>query len=142
MGIDLEAALTKGPKNKAPGGAPKGNLNSTKHRHYAREAALQGGQLDRRTRTYRAAQRKMREYRKALAGKMTPQIEFLIREAALFEHVLIDPLDPYLAGVRLVRKGRPHPLLEIRLKLSAHVRDLLQLAGLDKVKRQSKLPWR
>ena len=42
-------------------------------------------------------------------------------------------LDNYLMGLKsLVRKGRPHPVLDIRTKLAAHLRENLKALGLQR----------
>lgn len=115
---------------------PLGNSNAVRHGSYARERALKGHRWDRRTRTYRQVEARMREYSKALGGRVSPQKAFLLREAAVLEHVLIEPMDVYLSGLKSpIRKGKVNPAVEIRLKLSVHVRDLLELAGWERVKR-------
>ena len=46
----------------------------------------------------------------------------------------IASLDNYLMGMeKLVRKGKPHPVLAIRTQLSAHLRENLKTLGLGRV---------
>ena len=116
---------------------PPGNQNSVRHGGYARIAAIKGHRWDRRTRTYKAVEAKVRAYSKALGTSLSPQKASLLREAATLEVVLSEPLTIHLASVKhVVRKGKVNPAVELRLRLSSQLRDLLTAVGLDKVKRQ------
>ena len=133
---------TKPPENRGAGGAPRGNKNAIRHGHYARETALKAGRLDRRTKVSKAVEARIREWSKALGASLSPQKGALLREAAEIEAVLAQPLTAHLATVRIVRRGKVDPAVELRLRLSSQLRDLLTAVGLDKVKRQPRPLWR
>jgi hypothetical protein len=142
METHVNSASTKMPEKRAAGGAPKGNGNAVRHGSYARVAALKGHRWDRRTRTYRAIQAKVKAYSKALGTSLSPQKRALLLEAATLEVVLSEPLTIHLASVKhVVRKGKVNPAFELRLKLSARLQELLAAVGLDKVKRQPTPFW-
>ena len=49
----------------------------------------------------------------------------------------IASLDQYLMELKsLVRKGRPHPVLQIRTQLSTHLRENYKTLGLKRVSKQ------
>lgn len=102
---------------------------------------MKGGRWDRRTREYRAVEAKMRAYSKALGTSLSPQKASLLRQAAVLEVVFIEPLDAYLASVRIVRRGKVDRAVELRLRLSTRLQELLSAVGLEKVRRQPKPLW-
>ncbi|MBI2998248.1 MAG: hypothetical protein HYY46_07300 [Deltaproteobacteria bacterium] len=119
-----------------------GNQNALRHGGYARDRAMKGGKWDRRTRTYRAVAARERELCKALGPSMSPQKAGLVREIATLEAVLLPPLDMYLSGVKIVKRGgKIDGAVEVRLRLGVHLKELLKEIGLDKVKRPPRPLW-
>lgn len=103
---------------------------------------MKAGRLDRRTRVSKTIEARVREWSKALGPSISPQKAALLREAAEIERVLCEPLTAHLAAVRIVRRGKVDPAVELRLRLSARLQDLLAAVGLERVKRQPKPLWR
>lgn len=142
METHVNNASTKSPENRGVGGAPRGNRNAVRHGTYSRVAVLKRRKWDRRTREWRAITARERELCKALGPSMSPQKAALVREVATLEAVLLSPLDVYLAGAKIVKRGgKVDGAVELRLRLSGRLQDLLTAVGLDKVKRQARPLW-
>lgn len=121
---------------------PVGNINALRHGGYTRVAAMKRHKWDRRTREYRAIEAKEHELCKALRTSLSPQKRALVHEIATLEAVLLPPLDVYLSRAKIVRRGgKVDGAVELRLRLSARLQELLEAVGLDKVKRQPRPPW-
>jgi len=119
-----------------------GNQNALRHGTYARDRVIKGGRWDRRTRTYRAVEARIQEICKALGPSMSPQKAVLVREIATLEAVLLPPLDVYLAGVKIVKRGgKVDGAVEVRLRLGVHLKELLKEIGLERVRRTAKPIW-
>lgn len=97
------------------------------------------GKLDRRSALSKAIQRRIKELKRALGSTLSPQKEWIITDVARCEQ-LLDRVDFYLSQVNPIARGKPRPALEIRLKLSDHIKDSLARLGLEKAK-PKKNPW-
>jgi len=121
-----------GKRRFAPGG-PSGNKKALKHGLYAYQAMLNGKGVDERTSPFKAMREKELELITALGGDPSPQQQAIIADTVK-NMLYIASLDNYLMGLKsLVRKGKPHPVLAIRTRLSAHLRENLKTLGLRRV---------
>ncbi len=133
--MTVEAQSKDQPQSKSrnrPGGAPRGNRNALTHgfNHYKRLISSDG--LKRSTSLYRALREKEQELVSALGSDPSPQERIIIADTVK-NLLYIGSLDAYLAGLKhLVRKGRVHPVLDIRTKLAAHLRENLKTLGLER----------
>lgn len=121
---------------------PPGNTNRRTHGGYSRLTALKGARFDRRRREWKAIATRMKEYSRSLGRSISPQKATLLREIATLEAVLLPPLDLYLAGAKIVKRGgKVDGAVELRLRLSTRLLELLQAVGLDRVRRTPSAPW-
>jgi len=119
-------------KSKRARGGQPGNNNGLRHGYYALKATLNGSGLDRRTTLSRALVAKEQELVTALGGDPSPQ-ERLIISDTVKTLLFIGSLDAYLTSLKsLVRKGRVHPVLGERTRLSGHLRENLKTLGLGR----------
>ena len=99
-------------------------------------AMLNGDGLDRRTSLYHALAEKERELVSALGGDPSPQERAIIGDTVK-NMLYVGSLDAYLMSLKsLVRKGRVHPVVDVRTRLAAHVRENLKTLGLKRVPRE------
>lgn len=123
-----------------PRGGQAGNLNAVKHGRYAHNRAAIDRRLDKRSALYKRIERRVKELKRALWPDVSPQKLWMVEDIAKTE-VILDGVDFYLSTlVSPISKGRPRPALDIRLRLSAHIKDSLAKLGLDKVRRKRN-PW-
>jgi hypothetical protein len=93
---------------------------------------LDGKGLDQRSSLFKALREKEQELVSALGGDPSPQERAIIADSVK-NALYVASLDNYLMGLKsLVRKGRPHPVLDIRTKLAAHLRENLKALGLQR----------
>ena len=122
----------RGHGQRARSGPPR-NKNAVKHGLYAYQAMLNGKGLDERTSLFKAMREKEQELVTALGGDPSPQEQAIIADSVkvmLYQA----SCDNYLMQLKsLVRKGKPHPVLAIRLQLAAHLRENLKTLGLKRV---------
>ena len=72
----------------------------------------------------------------ALGGDPSPQERAIIADT-IKVMLYVGSLDVYLMELKsLVRKGRPHPVLDMRSKLASHVRENLKTLGLKRATKQ------
>jgi len=118
---------------KHAGGAPVGNTNRMSHGLYRYKTMIDGGGLDKRSSLYRALRLKENELITALGGDPSPQERALIGDAVKVM-LYLATCDDYLSQLRsFIRKGRPHPVLSVRLQLASHLRENLKAIGLKRV---------
>ncbi len=114
---------------------PPGNKNAMQHGLCSLRAMLNGDGLDRRTSLYHALEEKERELVSALSGDPSPQERAIIGDTVK-NMLYVGSLDAYLMSLKsLVRKGRVHPVVDVRTRLAAHVRENLKTLGLKRVPR-------
>ncbi len=113
---------------------PPGNSNAIKHGLYGLMAMRKKGKPNGRTSFGKAFRGAEQEYITAYGGDPSPMETTLITDTVWCDFYII-VIDGDLVGKRLIRKGRPHPLLEIRLRLAAHRRENLKTLGLKRVAR-------
>ena len=93
---------------------------------------LNGDGLDQRTSLYKALRDKEQELISSLGGDPSPQEQAIIANSVK-NMLSVASLDNYLMQLKsLVRKGRPHPVLDMRTKLAAHLRENLKALGLHR----------
>ena len=113
-------------------GGPVGNQKALKHGLYGLMALRKKGKPNGRTSFGKAFRGAEQEYITAYGGDPSPMETTLITDTVWCDFYII-LIDGDLVGKRLIRKGRPHPLLEIRLRLAAHRRENLKALGLKRV---------
>ena len=124
--------IIKDRRGKA-GGAPPKNKNAVKHGLYTLIAQRRHGNVDRRTAFGRAFEARRKEYVQDLGGDLSV-MQIAIVEDTIWSGFYVSTIDNHLAGLKhLVRKGKAHPLLEIRVRLAAHRRENLKTLGLKRV---------
>jgi hypothetical protein len=95
--------------------------------------------LDRRSSLYKALRLKEEELITALGGDPSPQERALIGDTVKVM-LYLSTCDTYLSQVKsFIRKGRPHPVLSVRLQLASHLRENLKAIGLKRVSKQISL---
>jgi hypothetical protein len=134
-------AILETPKRRtggrnAPGGPP-GNKKAVKHGVYSLTAARKGGKIDKRTSFGKAFEARKREYVSHLGGDQLSSMEIAIIEDTVWTDFYTAAYDAYLSGLKsVIRKGRPHPIVDARTKLAAHRRENLKTLGLKRVARE------
>lgn len=113
-------------------GAPPGNLNALKHGITALDRRLKADRLDRRSFVYKWVKSRVAEYVSALGGDPSPQEKAIIWDTAMMDFY-ISQVDAYFSRVRIIRKGRSHPILTERTRLAAHRRENLKTLGLKRI---------
>jgi hypothetical protein len=123
----------KPPSNcNAPGGPP-GNQKAKKHGVRGLQIARKLGKIDKRTSFGQAFERCKREYISHLGGDVSA-MELRIIEDTVWTDFYTTNYDVYLSSLKsVIRKGRPHPIVDARTRLAAHRRENLKLLGLKRV---------
>jgi hypothetical protein len=138
MEADSNTTNGNGHRNKA-GGAPKGNKNAVKHGLYSLLALrVQGSRPPGNTRLGRAFRAREREYLDDMGGEEKASLaERQLANDNTWCDFIIATMDFQLQNKRqLIRKGKPHPLIELRMRVAAHRRDNYKITGLKRVSRQ------
>jgi hypothetical protein len=134
----MEAATSlespkKPPRNRNAPGGPPGNQHAKKHGVRALQIARRVGKIDKRTSFGQAFERRKREYIAHLGGEVSA-MELAIIEDTVWTDFYTTNYDVYLSSLKsVVRKGRPHPVVDARTRLAAHRRENLKLLGLKRV---------
>jgi len=129
---DSDQAVPERPHGKRARGGPPGNKHALVHGLHSYKAMLDGDGLDQRTSLFKALREKEQELVIALGGDPSPQERAIISDSVK-NMLYIASLDNYLMKLKsLVRKGRPHPVLDMRTKLAAHLRENLKSIGLQR----------
>jgi hypothetical protein len=139
METDSTPETGNGHRNKA-GGAPKGNKNAVKYGLYSLVAlSAKGSRPPGNTRLGRAFKARELEYLEDMGGEENSSLaERQLANDNTWCDFIIATMDFQLQNKRqLIRKGKPHPLIELRMRVAAHRRDNYKLTGL---KRVSKTP--
>jgi hypothetical protein len=135
----MEATTSLEPPNKrtggrsAPGGPP-GNMKAAKHGVYSLTAARRRGKIDKRTSFGKAFERHKAEYVAHLGGDQLSAMELAIIEDTVWTDFYAAAYDIYLSSLKsVIRKGRPHPIVDARTRLASHRRENLKTLGLKRV---------
>src|SRR5262245_38772178 len=133
--ITTPVAATETPKRRGHGkGGPPGNQFALKHGVRGLQNKRKHGKLDKRTSFGRAFEARKREYIAHLGGDKLSAMELAIIEDTVWTDFYTMAYDVYLSGLKsVIRKGRPHPIIDARTRLAAHRRGNLQLLGLKRV---------
>lgn len=125
----------KRPRNNhnAPGGPP-GNQKAKKHGVRGLQIARKVGKIDKRTSFGQAFERRKREYVAHLGGDQLSAMELAIIEDTVWTDFYTTAYDLYLSKLKsVIRKGRPHPIVDARTRLASHRRENLKTLGLKRV---------
>ena len=116
-----------------PNGGPPGNQHAKKHGVRGLQIARRVGKIDKRTSFGQAFERRRREYVAHLGGDQLSAMEQAIIEDTVWTDFYVTVYDVYLAGLNsVIRKGRPHPIVDASTKLAAR-RENLKTLGLKRV---------
>jgi hypothetical protein len=117
------------------GGAPKGSRNHLTHGLYAYKHMIDRDGLDKRSSLYKALRLKEQELIDSLGGDPSPQERVIITDSVKVI-LYLSTCDTYLSQLKsFIRKGRPHPVLSVRLQLASHLRENLKTLGLKRVEK-------
>src|SRR5262245_38123593 len=135
---NMEASTSLEPPKKrtggrnAPGGPP-GNQKAVKHGVRGLQIARRIAKIDKRTAFGQAFEKRKREYIAHLGGDVSA-MELAIIEDTVWTDFYTTNYDVYLASLKsVIRKGRPHPIVDARTRLAAHRRENLRTLGLKRV---------
>jgi hypothetical protein len=111
---------------------PPGNQNNFKHGVVSMKHWRGSGKLDRRTSFGRAFEARKKEYVAHLGGDQLSAMKLAIVEDTVWTDFYAVAYDAYLSSLKsVIRKGRPHPIVDARTKLAAHRRENLKTLGLS-----------
>src|SRR5262245_17289941 len=124
---------------KSKGGAPRGNTNGIQSGLYALMRLRKSGKPNGRTAFGKAFFKRESEYTLMYGGDPSPAERTLIMDTVWCDFY-VAAIDLDLAGKKLNRRGKPHPLIDIRVRLASHRRENLKSLGLRRV--QKLVDWR
>ena len=114
-----------------------GNRNAVKHGVHSLTVARKRGKVDRRTSFGRAFEAGKKEYISHLGGDQLSAMELALVVDTVWTDFYIAAYDAYLSSLKsVIRKGRPHPIIDARTRLAAHRRENLKTLGLKRVAKQ------
>ena len=119
-----------------PQGGQVGNTNSFHHGAYSLLAMrTKGLRPNGNTKLGRAFRAREREYLRDMGGEENASLaERQIANDNTWCDFLIATMDCQLENKRqLVRKGKPHPLIDLRMRIAAHRRENYKLIGVKRV---------
>jgi hypothetical protein len=129
-----EAKRAKGTLK--PQGGQSGNTNKFQHGAYSLLAIrTKGSRPNGNTKLGRAFRAREREYLLDIGGEENASLaERQIANDNTWCDFLIATMDCQLENKRqLVRKGKPHPLIDLRMRIAAHRRENYKLIGIKRV---------
>jgi hypothetical protein len=128
------SSLPKRGHGKPGRSGPPGNQNHLTHGVSILKRARKVGKIDKRTSFGQAFERRKREYVAHLGGDQLSTMELAIIEDTVWTDFYVTAYDVYLSSLKsVIRKGRPHPIVDARTKLAAHRRENLKTLGLKRV---------
>jgi hypothetical protein len=118
-----------------PKGGQTGNANSFKHGAYSLLAMRTKGRPNGNTKLGRAFRAREREYLSDMGGEQHASLaERQLANDNTWCDFIIATMDFQLQNKRnLVRKGKPHPLIDLRMRVAAHRRENYKLTGIKRV---------
>jgi hypothetical protein len=118
-----------------PHGGQKGNVNGFRHGAYSLLAMRTKGKPKGNTALGRAFRAREREYLQDMGGEENASLaKRQIANDSTWCDFMIATMDHQLESKRrLVVKGKPHPLMELRMRVAAHRRENYKLAGIERV---------
>jgi len=100
---------------------------------YSLTAARKRGKIDRRTTFGKAFEARKKDYVDDLGGDLSV-MELTLVEDTVWDDFYAAAYDAYLSSLKsIVRKGRPHPIVDARTKLAAQRRENIKTLGLKRV---------
>src|SRR5215813_10337371 len=125
-----------------PKGGQKGNTSGFKYGAYALLAIRTRGRPSGNTKLGRAFKVQELQYMRDMGGEENLSLaERQIAADNVWCDLLIATMDNELATKkRLTRKGKPHPLIELRIRIASHRRENFKLVGLKRVAKT--VDWR
>ena len=134
---DLALETSKPRQRNAPGGPP-GNQKAVKHGLHCLKRMRKSGKLDKRTSFGKAFEAGRAEYVSHLGGDQLSAMELAIIEDTVWTDFYTTAYDLYLSSLKsVIRKGRPHPIVDARTRLASHRRENLKTLGLRRVIKES-----
>jgi hypothetical protein len=131
----------RGTNGRYQGGQP-GNSNRLRHGVYSVLAMrAKGGRPNGNTKLGRAYRAREREYLADMGGEENTSLaeRQLVSDSTWCDFVLAT-IDYQLQDkTRLTKKDRPHPLIDLRMRVAAHRRDNYKLLGTKRVSKQVSL---
>jgi hypothetical protein len=120
-----------------PRGGQKGNTNGFRHGAYSLLAMRTKGKPKGNTALGRAFRAREREYLQDMGGEENASLaKRQLANDNTWCDFMIATMDHQLETKRrLVIKGKPHPLIELRMRVAAHRRENYKLAGIERVTR-------
>ena len=96
---------------------------------------INGSRPNGNTKLGRAFRAREREYLRDLGGEDNASLpQRQLCNDNVWCDLIIATIDYQLEGKRqLTRKGRPHPLIELRMRIAAHRRDNYKLTGIKRI---------
>jgi hypothetical protein len=118
-------------------GAQPGNMNASFHGVYAlMRWRRRHGLPDGRTAFGRNFKEREKEYTQALGSDLSPMLATLV-EDTVWQDFYIATCDSYLSQLRqFIRKGKAHPLVDVRVKLANSRRENLKLMGFKRAPKE------
>jgi hypothetical protein len=114
---------------------PKQGRKPFKHGAYSLLAVRTKGRPNGNTKLGRAFRAREREYLADMGGEENASLpEKQLANDNTWCDFILATLDFQLAGKRqLTRKGKPHPIIELRMRVAAHRRENYKLTGIKRV---------
>jgi hypothetical protein len=127
-------AKVKHPGGRNVPGGPPGNQKAVKHGIHGLKRTRRSSKLDKRTSFGRAFEARKAEYIAHLGGDQLRTMELAIIEDTVWTGFYTMAYDLYLSSLKnVIRKGRPHPIVDARTRLASHRRENLKTLGLKRV---------
>jgi len=108
---------------------PPANRNGLQHGLYSLFALRKQGKRDMRKAFWREFKKAEEKYAIALAGDPSPQERTLITDLVWHDYYIAIIDIEICSRRRLVRKGKPYALLELRPRYSANRREIIKIVG-------------
>jgi hypothetical protein len=118
-----------------PRGGPKGNTKNFQSGAYSLLAMRTKGKPNGNTKPGREFRSREREYSQDLGGEKELSLaQQQIINDSVWCDFMIAAMDFELQNKkRMTRKGKPHPLIDLRMRVAAHRRENYKLMGLKRV---------
>src|ERR1051325_3640094 len=129
----------EGPQSqKKAKGAQPGNVNAAEHGVCAlmRWRRRNGSPPDESTEFGQEFRKIEKKYTQALGGDLSPMLATLVEDTVWLD-LYVMTCDQYLSAIRqFVRKGKTHPLVDVRIKLANSRRENLRIMGFKRVAKE------
>jgi len=115
---------------------PPGNKNGLQHGLYSLLALRKQGKRDMRKAFWREFRKEEEGYARALGGDPSPQEMTLITDLVWHDFYIANFDIDISSRQRLVRKGKPYALLELRPRYSANRKEIIKILGTKRKARE------